>query len=111
MTRKYSNWYIPPDWCVLLGFHLVLPTVAVITAGFLIPARHGDPTLLFVAVGLGCVGIVLLFCARLPLYRQKRFFTFGPAALDGAHRKLYWAAYACIVPSILLLLVLALLWR
>jgi hypothetical protein len=59
-----------------------------------------------VAVGLGVVGIGLLFFARLPLYRQRRFMTFGPRHLDSTHRKLYWRAYGFVAVSVALLALL-----
>jgi hypothetical protein len=56
-----------------------------------------------VALALGVVGILLLFLARLPLYRRRQFFSFGPRQLDRPHRKLYWWAYGFVVVSIFLL--------
>jgi hypothetical protein len=50
------------------------------------------------------LGIFLLFFSRLPLYRQRRFWTFGPRELPAFNRKLYWLAYLFFVASILLLL-------
>jgi len=52
------------------------------------------------------IGTVLLFLARLPLYRQRRFLTFGPKELDERHRRVYWWAYRFIGASVLLLVVL-----
>ena len=56
-------------------------------------------------LGSGIVGIVILFFARLPLYREGRFFIFGPRALDRKHRRLYWLAYVFVAASLLLFLV------
>jgi hypothetical protein len=55
-------------------------------------------------------GVVLLFLARLPLYRQRRFFAFGPKLLDESHRRLYrWAyGFICLGGLLLLLTLLAL---
>ena len=47
----------------------------------------------------GVVGMVLLFFARLPFYRQRRFLVFGPRELDRSHRRLYWLAYAVLLVS------------
>ena len=68
----------------------------------------GDTSLFHFALGLGGIVSVLLFFARLPLYRQRRFFTLGPRSLAGVHRKLYYAAYCFIVPSVALLALLLL---
>ena len=51
------------------------------------------------------VGVILLAVARLPLYRQRRFFAFGPAPLDLAHRRLYWRGYGFILVGIFFLAV------
>jgi hypothetical protein len=50
----------------------------------------------------------LLFIARLPLYRQRRFWTFGPRQLDRKHRRFYWLANTAVVVSVLLLLLVLL---
>ena len=63
-------------------------------------------TLYGVGVGAGVVEILLLFIARHPLYRQRRFWTVGPRQLDRRHRRFYWLAYASVTASLLLLLVL-----
>jgi hypothetical protein len=69
---------------------------------------RGDTSLFHFVLWLGGIGSVLLFAARLPLYRQRRFFTLDPKALTGVHRKLYYAAYWFIVPSVALLALLLL---
>jgi hypothetical protein len=56
--------------------------------------------LYWVGVAAGIFGIVLLFLARLPLYRQRRFWTFGPGELDRFHRRLYWLAHLVVLVSI-----------
>jgi hypothetical protein len=65
-------------------------------------------TLYYGGLGLGCMGVSLLFLARWPLYKQGRFFSFGPGGLSSGHRKLYWLAYSFVVASVLLL---AVVWR
>jgi hypothetical protein len=54
-------------------------------------------------LGAGVIGAVLLFVARLPLYKQRRFWTIGPMQLDRKLRRIYWLAYAFVVASLLLL--------
>jgi hypothetical protein len=54
-------------------------------------------------LGVGGLGVLLLFLARLPLYRQRRFFTLGSKALPELHRKLYKIAYGVVISSVLLL--------
>ena len=56
-------------------------------------------------LGLGVLGALLLLFARLPLYRERRFWTVGPRQLDQKHRRFYWLAYAFVTASLLLMLV------
>ncbi len=85
----------------------VVPVIAIL-AGILLPAlsflKTTDAIILFyTALGTGVVGSILPFLARLPLYRQRRFWTFGPGALPEFYRKLYWLADVAIVATLLLL--------
>jgi hypothetical protein len=103
MSRKTSDWYFPPDLMILF----VIPIIAIL-AGVLLPVlsylKTTDAIILFyTALGTGVMGSMLLFLARLPLYRQRRFWTFGPSALPTFYRKLYWLAYVAIVTALLLL--------
>jgi hypothetical protein len=102
--KKSDGGRFPMDLRVLLepGFFIIL--LCVVAPYFSLAERRGDKTLLIVSLVLGGIGVVLLFFARLPLYRQRRFLTFGPQHLSGVHRRLYFAAYAFLVPCILLLL-------
>jgi hypothetical protein len=107
MSGKTSNWHIPPDWAFQFGL-LAISLAIVILAGVLLPVLSRLKTaavfdLYWGGLGLGAAGILLLFFARLPLYRQRRFWTFGPSALPNFHRKLYWLAYTTIVAAISLL--------
>jgi hypothetical protein len=109
MSKKSSDWYVPPDWAFQFGWLVVMPAVALLSA-FLLPAlaqikEANAVDLFYGGLALGYFGIVLLFLARLPLYRQRRFWTFGPSALPNLHRKLYWLAYLFVVASVLLLAV------
>jgi len=107
MSRKSSDWYIPPDWVFLFSLQFFIPVI-VILAGMLLPVlsflKTTDAIILFyTGLGTGVMGSLLLFLARLPLYRQHRFWTFGPSALPPFHRKLYWLAYVAIITALLLL--------
>lgn len=103
MSNRNSDWYIPPDW----GMFIVIPCIAVL-AGMLLPIvaklHTADLRMLYgFGLGAGVVGAVLLFVARLPLYKQRRFWTIGPMQLDRKHRRVYWLACAFVVASLLLL--------
>jgi hypothetical protein len=97
----------PPDLAALLGLYwIVLPIAALgasIFPAFLRSRNEGDLTILWVATALGLVGASLLFWARLPIYRDRRFFAVGPRHLDARHRRVYWLAWTLILPSIGLL--------
>ena len=97
-------WYLPPTAllllavpCVTVGASLLLPVLLRLKAADL-------STWYGLGVGTGALGIVLLFFARLPLYRARKWMTVGPGNLDRPHRRLYWLAYVLIAGSVLFLL-------
>ncbi len=103
---------VSPIWhSDIPGILLILfgPAVIGILAAMLLPAlyhlKHADAWGLFGAgLVVGVVGLVFLFLARLPLYRQRQFFAVGPRLLDTTHRRLYWLAYGLVAVSVFLLL-------
>ena len=116
--KKRSKW---EDWCYLPPYAMLtlVPVISCLAIGATLSVFNflhrsisaaqqvGDTTILWSSLAVATLGVVLLFFARLPLYRQRRFFTFGPGALPPGHRKLYNAAYAVIVPSVIFLAILA----
>ena len=56
-----------------------------------------------VALLLGAGSIGLLVYAKLPLYRERRFFTFGARALPEQRRPFYRWGYRCAMFSVVLL--------
>jgi hypothetical protein len=109
MSKKQSDWCIPEEVLGLLSTIFLAPGIAVLTS-LLFPAiealHSANITRLFaVGLGVGTSSIVLLFFARLPLYRERRFWTFGPRELDRNHRRLYWLAHLFLVASIIFLVV------
>ncbi len=107
--RKLSDWYVPPELIGMFLFFFV-PLIGILCA-MLLPLlnqarRRGDATLVYVALLFGIIGIMLLFFARLPLYKQRKFFTFGSRALDAPHRKLYHWAYVFVGACVLLMIML-----
>ncbi len=106
MPKKDSDWYIPPE-AAALWLTALLPLIIAAFSFLLFPIvirLQTAPivTLYCTALGVAIVGIVLILIARLPLYRQRRFWTFGPGTLDRNHRRLYWLGYVFFVVSILL---------
>ena len=110
MNKRNSNWYVPADWLWHLGMLVIIPCVALL-ASFLLPVaarlKTADVTTLYASgVAAGVLGVLLLFIARLPLYRAHRFRTLGPRQLDRKHRRYYWLAYVAVIVSLLLLWIL-----
>ena len=97
----------PSDLAVLLGFYWIFLPIVMLGAwvfpAFLRARNEGDLTILWVAITVGTIGSILLFWARLPLYKELRFFAIGPRHLDANHRRIYWAAWMLILLSMGLL--------
>ena len=105
---KKSDWSpLPPDMVALIFSPLIILGVAMLTTSLFWCLLHGGVLEVF-AVGIvaGIIGVVLLFLARLPLYRSGQLFTFGPRLLDISHRRLYRWAYAFVAASVLMLTLL-----
>lgn len=109
--EKKKDSHFPPDVAVIGGCLFVIMAVVYVSCGLSWAKTRGDTTLFNLALFLGGIGAVLLLVARIPLYRRRRFFTLGPRSLTGIYRKLYYAAYVFIVPSIGLLALLLLTFR
>jgi hypothetical protein len=58
------------------------------------------------ALTIAAAGVALIFYAKLPLYRQRQFFTFGTRALPENRRAYYRWGYGCAAFAITLLLCL-----
>jgi len=112
MKNMRSIQCLGKEWPLVLAICLGGPSfVAFILASAALNAKAGDLTLFWFALASALIGITLLFIARIPLYRQHRFFTFGPKVLPETHRRVYRIAYAFIIPSILTLLFLLVVLR
>ncbi|NOT57868.1 MAG: hypothetical protein HOP18_24970 [Deltaproteobacteria bacterium] len=101
--KRSSNWDFPPDMAFLFSLFGAIFLMLVTMVGIPVKRNPWDSSLFRLALALGGAGVILLICARIPLYRQRRFFTIGPKELPGVYRKFYLAAYTCIVPSVVLL--------
>jgi len=113
MKSDRSESYLGRHWLWLLGFQ-TLPIVIAIVVGLMLTgfvrAKQGDSFLVWIAVILALVGLILLFLAKLPLYRKGRLFTFGSKSMPEKSGRVYRIAYALIglgvVTMMLLLAVL-----
>jgi hypothetical protein len=98
----------------VLLFQPIAVIVMMVALGLLFPffnaVRHPTPTgwltTLYVATAAAAVGIVLLFCAKLPQYRAGIFLRFGSSHLPLRSQRLYRLAYRVIIPSCVTLLIL-----
>ena len=111
MSAKQKDplaWYIPPEAVLWLGpFALAFVCgLATTLMNTFFAVRRGDLSFLVVSFGVCLTGVLLLFFARLPLYRQRRWFTFGPRHLTGIHRRIYFVAYGFLVIGFTMILAL-----
>lgn len=109
ISNPRSDWYFPRDWLAILAINFA-PILALLVVAVLLPpllnTAHGDPTFFLEAMAIGCVGLVLLLIAKMPLYRQHKYLCFGPRLLPPKQRKLYWISYGFIGTSILIMVLL-----
>ena len=61
-----------------------------------------------IALAVAVIGASLIFFAKLPLYRERRFFTFGSRALPEQRRPFYRWGYRCAIFAVALFLCLLL---
>jgi hypothetical protein len=89
---------------------LPVAVVAILTTMILdfFTRLSGTPWIWCYGIGLAvaAVGISLIFYAKLPLYRQRRFLTFGSRALPESSRSYYRWGYRCVLFAVMLLLCL-----
>lgn len=96
-----KNWeWNPGD----IGHILLAPIIMTIVACASLPvfsfiANAQWIPLYWTGLALSTAGLILLFIARLPLYREKRFFVWGARALPETSRRYYRWAYCLIAPG------------
>ncbi|MGA3266763.1 MAG: hypothetical protein ABSE16_08070 [Verrucomicrobiota bacterium] len=86
---------------------LYIAIVAFITSQVLdfFTRLSGTPWIWCYGIGLAvaAVGVALIFYAKLPLYRQRQFLTFGSRALPESRRSFYRWGYRCVLFAVALL--------
>ena len=102
----------PADLIAASGIPMVI--VALVTSWLC--SLHGWPWVAAYCSSLllAIVGAIYLFCAKLPLYRQQRFFTFGSQHLPPASLPLYRLGCRLSIAGIsfaLILLMASFFWR
>lgn len=107
MGKNEPDEPLPSDWTfegVVQFTIMVLGLASVIFLPVLKRLLSADITdLYWSGLGVGGLGALLLFFARLPMYRRRRFFTLSRQELPELHQKLYKIAYGVIISSVLLL--------
>jgi hypothetical protein len=101
---KSDGWQtFSEHWGFLVSLALVVVTSQVL--GFF-TGLHGESWIWCFGFGLSvaAVGATLIFYAKLPLYRQRRFITFGSQALPQNKRSFYRWGYRCTIFAVVLLL-------
>ncbi len=85
---------------------LLMPVMAILVVE--LSSVRGRAFIVAACVGfaVALAGTATLFRARLPLYRQGKFFLFGSRMLPPESQKLYRVAYALLIPSIIYLTLL-----
>ncbi len=107
-NRPCKEWiWLPADqWIGVWGL-LTIALVGIVTTWILnfFTRLTGMPWICcyFIGIGVAALGAGFIFYAKLPLYRQRRFFTFGPRALPEQRRPFYRWGYACALLGSLLL--------
>jgi hypothetical protein len=107
MNKPNPNRYVPTDWLWHIGMLVIIPCVALM-ASILLPIvsllKTADVTTLYASgLAMGVIGVLILFIARLPLYRAGHLWTLGPRQLDRKHRCCYGFSYVLVAVSLLLL--------
>ena len=112
-SGKRDGWNWPPadQWFTIWGMLMMVVPLALISQLFPVFSRLGGAPWMwayFAGLVIGGLGISLIFYAKVPLYRQRRFFTFGSRALPEKRRPFYRWGYGCVVLAVILLLCLLL---
>jgi hypothetical protein len=107
-NRKHNEWIWPPadQWLMVWGGFVLLLVMVLTSELFRFFSRlTGGPWIwcYFIGLAVATLGVSLLFYAKLPLYRQRRFFTFGNRALPARRRPYYRWGYRCILIGVALL--------
>src|SRR5437867_721336 len=102
-----KQWIWPPaeQWITVWGL-VVIAVVGILTSQLLsfFSRLTGTPWIWCYGIGLvvAAVGAALVFYAKLPLYRLRRFSTFGSRALPESRRSFYRWGYRCITFAVAL---------
>jgi len=100
--RDNSLWNFPADLLAVSGIPFVVVTV--VSTSFM--SMRGTAWIIAAAASLGLtlLGVAFLFYAKLPLYRQRRFFTFGLRAIPASRHVYYrWGCGLCVLGCVVMM--------
>src|ERR1043165_9180984 len=103
--QNYSLRNFPPD--ILATFAVPVVIIAIVTSW--LQSLHGINWIWATAASfcIAVFGAALLFVAKLPLYRQRRFFTFGIRFLpESSHGFYRWGCRCSVAGCALIVLLL-----
>ncbi|HEY0454964.1 MAG TPA: hypothetical protein VGE41_01215 [Verrucomicrobiae bacterium] len=103
-SQRNKEWlWPPPDQWITVWGTIITAVGAILTSQLFrfFSRLSGLPWIYCYAVALitALVGAALLFYAKLPLYRQREFFTFGCRTLPESRRPYYRCGYFCVIFS------------
>jgi ABC-type branched-subunit amino acid transport system permease subunit len=109
--QKQNEWIWPPadQWLTVWGHFVMFSTIVLVGElvylfSSLTAARRIE--CYFGALTIAITGASLIFFAKLPLYRRRRFFTFGSRPLPEDRRPFYRWGYRCLAFAILVIVCL-----
>jgi hypothetical protein len=111
--EKASSWkWFPPDLLILSG----VPIFAVaLFSTWLLNLRGSDWIVAYAgSLVMSLVGAVMIFLAKLPLYRKRLYFTTGARLLSDSSRLLYHRGLRLSLVGItlsIILIAVSFLWR
>jgi hypothetical protein len=104
--RNDDKWLWPPpdQWLTIWSGLILLGLMAL--SNLLLSFASG-PRFVFVGPAVATLGALLILYAKLPLFRQRQFFTFGARAIPEQRRPFYRWGFGMVVLGVLLTLIFA----
>jgi hypothetical protein len=111
-NRKPNEWIWPPadQLITMLGFWVALIGFFGARLFWFFSRLTGTRWIwcYVTALAIASIGASMIFFGKLPLYRERRFFTFGSGALPEQRRPIYRWGYRSVVFAVALLVCLLL---
>ncbi len=108
MSNRQSNWNFPPDLLLLSGLP-ILVAVFISSISFKLIQVDGYAWIWFIGISLSIsiIGASLILKAKMPLYQNGEFFTFGAGSIPPQLKRVYlWGiwitAIGCFSAGLLL---------